>query len=253
MNLFVSTLPFYALSFEEFYTGVLVMPAFNGPDDAALAILVMSLITAFFGSQELWAMEVEIFGFGSIRMSQILSYFLFCYNSLTIAFNVATNLWHCRNNEHFAKRYRPMSFLAQASFMIVLCSSYLAYSLVPGSVAASTYTKTMMFAYGGQFIQVMLRLLVSSVVHDNYNPYRRTILLGWTLMAINAASLLTYGAPFINEGLLFLAICMLSWGAVFHYVYYVLQEFCSILDIWIFTIKHKKDLAPAPAEDKKEK
>jgi hypothetical protein len=58
-------------------------------------------------------------------------------------------------------------------------------------------------------------------------------------MALNAISLLTTGKTVINEGLLFTAINIISWGASSHYVYYVLQEFCALLDINVFTIKHK--------------
>lgn len=50
LSMLISTLPFYALSFEEFYTGVLVMPAFTGPDDAALSVFVLACITAYYGS-----------------------------------------------------------------------------------------------------------------------------------------------------------------------------------------------------------
>lgn len=217
------------------------MPAFTGPDDAALAILILSTITAYFGSAELWGMEIELFGLGSIKMIQIVAYFLFIQMVGANVFSVYSNLRANRESEHFIKRYRPLSFLAHASIMVVLCSMFLGYSFIPGSVAATQYTRTMLFAYGGQYIQIMLRMLVSSVVHDVFNPYRRTILLGWALMAMNAAALLTTGAPLVNEGLLFGAVCLLSWGAVFHYVYHVLQEFCSILDIWVFTIKHKAD------------
>lgn len=75
--IFVTTLPFYALTFEEFYTGTLVMPAFTGPDDAALAVLIFSFITAYYGSQELWASDIDVFGFGTMRTSQVFAYFLF--------------------------------------------------------------------------------------------------------------------------------------------------------------------------------
>ena len=50
LSIFISTLPFYALIFEEFYTGILVMPAFTGPDDASLYILLFSCFTAYYGS-----------------------------------------------------------------------------------------------------------------------------------------------------------------------------------------------------------
>lgn len=54
LAIFISTLPFYALTFEEFYTGILVMPAFSGPDDASLCILFFSCLTGYYGSEELW-------------------------------------------------------------------------------------------------------------------------------------------------------------------------------------------------------
>ena len=117
------------------------------------------------------------------------------------------------------------------------------YTLIPGSSGATQYTKTMMLAYGGQFCQVILRMLVSSVIQDLFNPYRRTILIGWALMAINAAHIMTYGSPLVNEGLVFLTVNLLSWGAIAHYVYYTLQEFCKILNINVFTIKPKPSVS----------
>ena len=152
LSIFISTLPFYALIFEEFYTGILVMPAFTGPDDASLYILLFSCFTAYYGSQELWLTEIDVFGFGPMRISHVFSYLLFSCQSAAIISGVVTNLWHCRNNEHFAKRYRPLTFLAHCSFMVVLIVIYLGYTLIPGSVASTVYPKTTMLAYGGQFI-----------------------------------------------------------------------------------------------------
>jgi len=174
-----------------------------------------------------------------MRICHVFCYLLLICQSAAVISGIVINLWHCRNKEHFAKRYRPLSFIAHSSFMFVLMGIYLGYSLIPGSVASTIYPKTTMLAYGGQFMQVILRILVSNVLGDIYNPYRRTILLGWSLIAINAIYLLKTGKSVINEGLLFTAINIISWGASFHYVYYVLQEFCALLNIKIFTIKHK--------------
>lgn len=70
-GMMISTFPFYYISLEEFYSGVLVMPAFTGPDDASLAILVICLGTAYFGSEEIWASEVDFFGFGNMRLCHL--------------------------------------------------------------------------------------------------------------------------------------------------------------------------------------
>ena len=90
--LLVTTLPFYSLSFEEFYTGVLVMPAFTGPDDAALCVFVFSLITAGYGAQELWGTDLDIFGYG-VRTGHLLCLALLASFGLNNV-NVMQNLWH---------------------------------------------------------------------------------------------------------------------------------------------------------------
>lgn len=123
--------------------------------------------------------------------------------------------------------------------MFVLCAVFIAYIYTPGSVASSVYTKSAMFAFGAHFVQVQLRMLVSSVLADLFNPYRRTILIGWALMAVNALHLLIYGQALINEGLMFLLVSAISCAAIAHFIYHMLHEFCSILDIYVFTIKHK--------------
>lgn len=70
-------------------------------------------------------------------------------------------------------------------------------------------------------------------------PYRRTTLASWSLLAVNAASLLATGEPLINELAMIVLICAMVWGSIAHYVYYVLQDFKRILGIEIFTIKPK--------------
>jgi len=236
---FISTMPFYIMTLEEFYTGVLTLPAYSGPDEAALAILIFMSITAYFGSEELWGQELEIFGLGTWKACHIFGIVLFSFEGLQNLYSVFTNLWFSRNDEHFKKRFEPKMFIAHASYIFILMGLFAGYSFIPGSQAATVYTRTMVLAYGGQFSQIILRMLVSSVIQDIFNPFRRTILLGWALMIANATYLLMYGESFMNEGILFGIINALSWGAAAHYVYHILQEFCAILDIYVFTIKHK--------------
>ena len=83
MSMIVTTLSFYTLSLEEFYTGKLVMPAFTGPDDAALFLLILSCISAYYGSTELWATEIELPFIGSTKTGHVTTYlmFAFCFMS----------------------------------------------------------------------------------------------------------------------------------------------------------------------------
>jgi hypothetical protein len=151
-GMMISTFPFYYISLEEFYSGILVMPAFTGPDDASLAILVVSLGTAYFGSEEIWGSEVDFFGFGNMRLSHLFGYVLGTWSTFSCIFNVCTNLWNCRQNEHFLKRYKLSSFIAHCTYMFVLCAVFIAYIYTPGSLASTVYTKSTMFAFGVHFV-----------------------------------------------------------------------------------------------------
>ena len=91
--------------------------------------------------------------------------------------------------------------------------------------------------------------MVSSVTHENHMPYRRTTVASWLLMAVNAVSFWLQGKPLMNEYWMMLAICVTAWSVLAHFVYYVLLDFSRILDINVFTIKHKKVDSDTPAAD----
>ena len=67
-------------------------------------------------------------------------------------------------------------------------------------------------------------------------PYRKSTLVSWSLLAINAVALSQNGAPLIDELIMIMFINAVVWGSIFHYVYFVLLDFKRILGIDIFTI-----------------
>jgi len=115
-----------------------------------------------------------------------------------------------------------MSFLIHTSYMLVLCAVYLSYTQLTGSTVLIDYPKLTTMAYGGQYLQATLRTMISNVTHENHMPYRRTTFLCWFLIAINAASFLLKGEPVFNEFWLMMTICAITWGALAHFVYFVL-------------------------------
>ena len=121
------------------------------------------------------------------------------------------------------------------SYEIVLALTYMAYTQLTGSTVLVDYPKLTTMAYGGQFLKGTLLMMVSSTAHQNFNPYSRTMLLCLLLLAINA-TLLSSGRQVIDEFWLMTAICVISWGAVAHFVYHVLNQFKQILDVDIFSI-----------------
>jgi hypothetical protein len=237
MGICVSTIPFYYMTLEAFYIGILTMPALTGPDDSSLIIVLCSLYTAYYGAEELWGGEVDCFGFGTMSWGHFLGLTLFFFECFSVFQQFASNVWHGRNSPHFEKRYNAKSFIAHASFMIVLVAVYAAYTSLSQSGASVNCTKSMLFAFGGQFLQVLLRLLVSDLTSDIFNPYRRTTLLCWSLMLLNGVSMVAKGQPLINEFALFSLINAITWSAIAHYIYHVLNQLCDILNIKIFSIR----------------
>ena len=127
--------------------------------------------------------------------------------------------------------------------MVVLVAIYFCYTQLTGSTVLEEYPKLTTMAYGGQFLQGALRVMVSSVTHGNFMPYRRTTIFSWSLLAFNAFSLIYVRELMFNEYWMMCTICVIVWGALAHFVYYVLQDLKRILGINIFIIKpmHTKD------------
>lgn len=78
------------------------------------------------------------------------------------------------------------------------------------------YPIPMMFAYGSQFLQGTLRALISGVTKEKYQPYRRTNTTMWSLMIINAFSILFLGHVLIDELVLVVLMNLIGWGAIAH-------------------------------------
>ena len=59
----MSSIMAYYLFIEEFYMGKLVLGKFSGPDDLGISLTLLTFVTAYFGSEELWGREIEgLFG-----------------------------------------------------------------------------------------------------------------------------------------------------------------------------------------------
>lgn len=124
--------------------------------------------------------------------------------------------------------------------MIVLITVFLAYTQLTGSTVLIEYPKLTTLAYGGQFLQATTLMQVSRITLDTHMPYRRNMLISWSLMALNAYSLIRNGVPMFDEFWTICAINLITWSAYAHFIYYVLQDLKRILDVNIFTIKFKK-------------
>ena len=116
---------------------------------------------------------------------------------------------------------------------------YDVYGILCGSQILHTHTRSVLCSFGGQFLQAVLRMIVANASGENFNPYRRTTVIAWSLMSINIAAFLFLGEPIINEQYLFRFINIMIWSAIAHFVYHIMNELKTILGINIFTVVPK--------------
>ena len=91
----------YYCFLEEYYLGRLHLGKFSGPDDLGLALTLCCFVSAYYGSEELWSKEYDIFGRGNLRTSHLATYLVIIFNVASTLQSVVTNLYEARNSEHF--------------------------------------------------------------------------------------------------------------------------------------------------------
>ena len=124
--------------------------------------------------------------------------------------------------------------------MFVLFVVFLSYSLIASSVIIKEHTLLYCVAFGSHYLQATVRAMVAGISKEDFQPYRRNILLAWLLMAVNGASLVACGKPLINELLMISLIAVSGWACFVHQVYHTLADFKRILNIEIYRIKWRQ-------------
>jgi len=143
-------------------------------------------------------------------------------------------------------RFNAPYFILQVIFWPFCFAIWMLYQNAPGSLSGTTLFPYMYFYMGAQFLKGLHRMLVCDAQGCLFNPFSRSQCLTLALLATNATLLhLSAGASgLMDEQLLLTLINLIMWGAVSHQIYYTLQEFTTILDIYTFSIKHPDKLKP---------
>lgn len=210
------TIPFYYLTLESYYLGILVQPAFTGPDDISLIYIAFCFLNGYYGNG-MWVQEYDFIGLGKLKFGHLLLYIMCPIELISILIGVGLNLWHARKNENFKKMYAgKKSFISHISYMIVVCSVFLGYAMIENNQTTKLYPKLLMTAYGSHFLQGTLRAMISGVTLEVFNPFRRSNILMWILMICNGVSIQIHGVPLIDEFLMICLVNIVGWSCVFH-------------------------------------
>ena len=232
---------------EEYYTGMLNLPIFTGPDDTSVLIILLCFFSAYMGEGEWWRDPIEVpFGisemFGGPKTMYRSSYAVYMVYFVEVAMIMtgsAMKYWNARNESHFKERFTWLSFLSHGGYMTFNIIIYDTYSILCGSDILLTHPRSIVFCFAGQYLQAVLRMIVANASGENFNPYRRTTMIAWGLMSVNIVSFIFTKEALIDEKWLFRGINVMIWSAIAHFAYHVLQELKVILGINMFTVTPK--------------
>ena len=120
----------------------------------------------------------------------------------------------------------------------MLYAAYYAYFAYAGMKAFEECPLLVMIAFGGQFLQAQIRMLVTIATFEDFRPFRRTHFMCWLLMGFQVYT----GGECLSEMQLFGLVSLISWTAHMHQVIFTLREMQQILDLPFITIKPKNKL-----------
>lgn len=172
----------------------------------------------------------------------------------TITFNSVKDIYFkSKGNSHFKKVYSLPFFISHLSFYLINSGLFLFASRMSPANIMLTHPRRVMYAYGFQFILMTLRIQLSGVTLDKFNPFRRTTLVTWAALIAHIIHVQLYGVSFMDETLMYLILDIVSFISLAHFIYYVTKELQAILGINLLTLTEKqlKMQEDGPGQDKK--
>lgn len=172
----------------------------------------------------------------TLKRSTYACYFVYLVEIISVIGGSMLKFWKARNESHFRQRFTVNSFVLHVGYIWLNIIIYDVYGVLCGSDILNTHTRSITFCFAGQFLQATLRIIVANASGENFNPYRRTTFVAWSLMSVNIVSFLITKQPLIDEKWLFRFINIMIWSAIGHFAYHVLDELKTILGIRIFHV-----------------
>jgi ethanolaminephosphotransferase len=223
---------FYTSTWEEYYTGELILPIINGPNEGLVGGAMLSF-TSWWVGWEWWSSTT---GYDMLASSIIFSP-LFQYlpnlrncDLLLIASNIGFWQEVCLKSISVSRKYGrqalltmvPMTTLAAGFFIIGRSDPEVFLSLPRTSLNLSMLL----------FAEMCMQMMLSHITHQRFNPWRWQLL---PLIALAAWVGSGHGASSLtDQWLLAYAWSMAAYLAM--KISLVIHEVCDVLNIWCFDI-----------------
>jgi ethanolaminephosphotransferase len=235
----ISAVPFFFATWEEYYTGVLHLGAFNGPTDGVLimcATFVLSGVledyAAFWNAEFAWGISRQV----AVTAFYTLSVFG------TVVLNVASVI-SCFHKQHPKSLGTVVSkmlsaFLTAMPFCLIGCAGAVLLATSKSDVF-NRHPRLLMWSCGCIFQKLVKSLQLAHVCSQVYTPWKEPMLLVLVVWVANYIA----GAPLDEAVMMWVSVAVTACSLAVM-VWQAVNEMAAALGVRVFHI-------PAPADKTK--
>jgi len=222
---------FYIATWEEYFTGSLILPIINGPSEGLFGGAILSMTTALVGVSY-WQTTSWYDAF----LGHWMSSFIGPLRNADIMVGIATIL--CIREMIFKTtlvftRYGwvalynliPMMIIATLSFYIGYMEDQIWIRL----------PRTTLWLISGLFTEIVTQLMLDHITDETYQPFQRWVLLPLVGLAIAVTWMDTTNEEGMYDDFILMYTSSL-WSYLIMKMTVVIHEICVVLNIWCFDI-----------------
>ena len=214
---------FYVSTWEEYFTGELILPIVNGPNEGLVGGALLSLTTAIYGPA-FWqstSFSDAVPFLPRFRNSDI-QVAIACFGFLQEILLKANMV---------ARKYGKKTLLNLLPFALLLFST-----LLIGYLDLEIWLRmprTSVHLCSGLFVEMTTQIMLDHITEEIYQPFRWTLLPMLLLLVLVGTTQLSAGTSTDHYILVYASAL---WTYLFWKIKLVIHEICSVLSIWCFDI-----------------
>jgi len=218
----VAFFTFFMATWEEYYIEALNLPCFNGANEGVMGVTMMLLISAMFGTS-IWNQQIL-----GLEMKYHVLFFFTVVAAITIAGNLKTV------KEKTREKYNDA--LSNLNVLLYLVATLFIVYLFSPTDMISTSARYLIYFVGFSFGKLVGILQASHCAHQDFQQYRKSILVSASLLNVVTFAGFLRGYPLINESTLIFWLAVFAFAAHFHFVFNIIHQFTEALGISVFKI-----------------
>jgi ethanolaminephosphotransferase len=236
---------FFAATWEEYYTGELILPEINGPNEGVVLTALFHLYPVLSGRWDAWLHPLPTAPVAALlpaRLAALLPASVPAHAlivALTVAASAATiavnvrNVW--RHQRVAADGSLAVAFTRWVPILLLNAAAFAWILLSPSRILAHA-PRMLLWAFAFVSAKLVTQVMLAHLTETEYHPYGKTV--GMTLVMLAHGGYLIYAglSEFLIEELLVWELFLVSFLSYAHLVVHAVWEVSAALGIRVFLI-----------------